>query len=276
MKIVTLVENMEGIPGCGTEHGLSFYIETEHHKLLFDAGASELVMKNAALLGVDLSTVDTAVLSHGHSDHGGSLPHFLAVNDIAKVYLLRSMFTVHYSMRADGPHYIGLPKELDAYRDRLVCAGDRLDLDEELSLFSGIGYDCPPPPTNGHLMMDGPQGLIRDDFGHEQCLVITQGNKRYLFSGCAHHGVLNVLKRFEELYGGTPDAVYGGFHLMRHGVPYAAEDQVYAEETAKALKELPAQYYTCHCTGVEPYAWMKALLGEQLHYLHCGESLEVS
>ena len=275
MKIITLVENMEGAAGCGTEHGLSFYIETERHKLLFDAGASELVMKNAEVLGVDLAAVDTAVLSHGHSDHGGGLPGFLAVNDRAKVYLLKSMFQGHYSLRADGPHYIGLPKELEAYRERLVCAGERLDLDEELSLFSGIGYDCAPPPTNGHLMMDGPDGLIRDDFVHEQCLVISQGDKRYLFSGCAHHGVLNVLKRFEELYGGMPDAVLGGFHLMRHGVAYSAEDQAYAEETAMALGKLPSRYYTCHCTGEEPYAWMKAVLGGRLSYLHCGDSLEL-
>lgn len=275
MKIITLVENMEGAAGCGTEHGLSFYIETERHKLLFDAGASKLVMKNAEVLGVDLAAVDTAVLSHGHSDHGGGLPGFLAVNGRAKVYLLKSMFQGHYSLRADGPHYIGLPKELEAYRERLVCAGERLDLDEELSLFSGIGYDCAPPPTNGHLMMDGPDGMIRDDFVHEQCLVITQGDKRYLFSGCAHHGVLNVLKRFEELYGGMPDAVLGGFHLMRHGVAYSAEDQAYAEETAIALGKLPSRYYTCHCTGEEPYAWMKAVLGGRLSYLHCGDSLEL-
>lgn len=273
MKIVTLVENMEGAAGCGTEHGLSLYVETERHKLLFDAGAGELVMKNAQLLGVDLSDVDTAVLSHGHSDHGGGLPYFLSVNDRAKVYLLKSMFEGHYSLRADGPHYIGLPKELEAYRDRLICAGERLDLDEELSLFSGIGYDHAAPPTNGHLMMDGPEGLVRDDFGHEQCLVINQGEKRYLLSGCAHHGVLNVLKRFEELYGGMPDAVFGGFHLMRHGVPYGEEDREYAVRTAEALRQTPAQYYTCHCTGEEPFAWMKAVMGEQLHYLHCGDSV---
>ncbi|MBO4289583.1 MAG: MBL fold metallo-hydrolase [Lachnospiraceae bacterium] len=273
MRIITLVENMEGLAGCGTEHGLSFYIETEAHRLLFDAGASELVMKNSAVLGVDLTAVDTAFLSHGHSDHGGGLPAFLAVNDRAKVYLLKSMFEGHYSLRADGPHYIGLPEALRQYNERLVCAGEKLDIDPELSVFSGIGYQHPMPPTNGHLMMDGADGLVRDDFAHEMCLVISQGEKRYLFSGCAHHGVLNVLERFAKLYGGMPDAVFGGFHLMRHGVPYGDADRNYAEQTAEALTQLPAQFYTCHCTGEEPYAWMKAVMGEQLHYLHCGESV---
>ncbi len=275
MKIVTLVENMEGALGCGTEHGLSFYIETEGHKLLFDAGAGELVIKNAAVLGVDLTAVDTAVLSHGHSDHGGGLPYFLAKNQKAKVYLTASMFQGHYSMRTDGAHYIGLPKELEEYKDRLVCAGERLDIDAELSVFSGISDVYPTPPTNGHLMMDGEDGLVRDDFSHEQCLVITQGEKRFLLSGCAHHGVRNVMRRFEELYGGMPDAVLGGFHLMRHGVPYGEEDRIYAEQTAAALRELPVKFYTCHCTGEEPFAWMKAVMGDKLQYLHCGDSIEL-
>ncbi len=275
MKIVALVENTEGQCGCGTEHGLSFYIETEGHRLLFDAGAGELVMQNAALLGVDLSGVDTAILSHGHSDHGGGLPYFLAANDRANVYLTASMLEGHYSMRADGAHYIGLPKELGQYRERLICSEGRQDIDSELSVFSGISDIYPAPPTNSHLMMDGENGLVRDDFSHEQCLVITQGEKRFLFSGCAHHGVRNVLARFEELYGGLPDAVLGGFHLMRHNVPYGEEDRRYAEETAAALKELPVLFYTCHCTGEEPFAWMKAVMGEQLRYLHCGGRIEL-
>lgn len=75
MKIVTLVENTAGNEKCIAEHGLSVYIETEKHKLLLDAGQTDAVVKNAEALGVDLSAVDTVILSHGHYDHsGGILP----------------------------------------------------------------------------------------------------------------------------------------------------------------------------------------------------------
>ena len=71
MKILNLIENTEGAEGCAAEHGLSFYIETEKHRLLMDLGPSASVIGNAEKLGVDLKMVDTVILSHGHDDHGG-------------------------------------------------------------------------------------------------------------------------------------------------------------------------------------------------------------
>ena len=66
MKIVTLVENSCGAENCIAEHGLSIYIETEKHKLLLDTGQTDAVVKNAEVLNIDLSAVDTAILSHGY------------------------------------------------------------------------------------------------------------------------------------------------------------------------------------------------------------------
>ncbi len=71
MKIVNLIENTKGDKECLFEHGLSFYVETANHKLLVDTGATGAFMENADKLGVDLSQVDTLILSHGHYDHAG-------------------------------------------------------------------------------------------------------------------------------------------------------------------------------------------------------------
>ncbi|MCR5283552.1 MAG: hypothetical protein K6E18_09295 [Lachnospiraceae bacterium] len=51
MEIVNLMENTEGAPGCFYEHGLSFYIETSAHRVLFDLGQTELFARNAKILG---------------------------------------------------------------------------------------------------------------------------------------------------------------------------------------------------------------------------------
>ena len=77
MKIVTLMEDTACAPGFACEHGLSFYIETDGRKLLFDMGQTDLFLQNATACGVDLSAVDTAFVSHGHYDHGGGLAAFL-------------------------------------------------------------------------------------------------------------------------------------------------------------------------------------------------------
>lgn len=73
MKIVTLLENTACRPGLRAARGLSLYVETRRHRILFDMGPDPQFLDNARELGIDLSTVDVAVLSHGHSDHGGGL-----------------------------------------------------------------------------------------------------------------------------------------------------------------------------------------------------------
>ena len=71
MKLVTLMENTTCREDLCCEHGLSLYLETGDHKILFDAGQSGAFAENAEKLGVNLQNVDFAVLSHGHYDHGG-------------------------------------------------------------------------------------------------------------------------------------------------------------------------------------------------------------
>ena len=68
-----------------SEHGLSLFIETEEHKILFDMGQSDAFIKNALSLGIDIAKVDIAVISHGHYDHGGGLRYFLELNRSAPI-----------------------------------------------------------------------------------------------------------------------------------------------------------------------------------------------
>lgn len=70
MKITALVENKAKY-GLKGKHGLSLYIETENHKILFDLGPDNTLFNNARIKGIDLSEIDTVIISHGHMDHGG-------------------------------------------------------------------------------------------------------------------------------------------------------------------------------------------------------------
>ena len=297
MRIINLVENTEGASGCGVEHGLCFYIETEKHKLLMDTGQTGLLLENAEKLGIDLTKVDTVVLSHGHYDHGGGILPFAKINPTAKIYVPEKAFGEYYSMNKDGePHYIGLAKEIQELpqvvkvsakasleakpeakpeaSEEAEAAGGIYRIDDELSLFSGIGSEHVIPSTNQRLKKKTEDGFVQDDFAHEQCLVISEGVKKVLLSGCAHHGILNIMDRYCELFGEEPDFVISGFHMMKkHN--YSDEDINMIIDTALALRQYKTVFYTGHCTGVEPYNAMKKLMGDQLHYVHSGDEIRI-
>ena len=80
MKIINLVEDTKGNSVCEYEHGLSFYVETKKHKILVDTGATDMFMRNAQVLNVDLEQIDVVVLSHGHYDHAGGIMSFSKLN----------------------------------------------------------------------------------------------------------------------------------------------------------------------------------------------------
>lgn len=280
MKIITLVENTVGPVGCPAEHGLSLYIETERHKILMDTGASDLLVRNAGQLDVDLAAIDTVVISHGHYDHGGGLPTFMRANRKAAIYIQLSATGNFYAVDGEDnpPRFIGLTDEVTG-SDRITWLSGSHRIDDELNILSNIGLAHPTPEDNNRLRVCtgldaddnvSEKNLLRDDFRHEQCLVI---NDSILLSGCAHHGILNVMDRFREAYGRDPDVVISGFHMMRKDGNYSEADTEQIRRTAQALKTAKTIFYTGHCTGEKPYEIMHAVMGDQLRRIRCGDIL---
>lgn len=260
MKLTVLTENTVCREGLVPEHGVSLYIETGRHRILFDMGQSDLLLRHAEILNIPLDGVDIAVLSHGHYDHGGGLSAFLEVNRTAPVYLSEHAFGLHY--RRDGS-YIGLDPALRTSA-RLVPVGEYMAPDDGLELFSCNLVPRPyPADTAGLCMAD----MLPEDFRHEQYLLIREGERRILVSGCSHKGVLNLLEWF------SPDVLIGGFHLNK--MPTEGEGARELERIAECLQRAGTRYYTCHCTGMAQYDFLKKRLGERISYLSCGMTLTV-
>jgi 7,8-dihydropterin-6-yl-methyl-4-(beta-D-ribofuranosyl)aminobenzene 5'-phosphate synthase len=275
MIIKVLAENTSVSENLGCEHGLSLYIETDKHRLLFDTGASGLFAENAQKLGVDLSSVDLAVLSHGHYDHGGGLKTFLSMNKIAKVYINQHAFEKQYANRPGGTkEYIGLDETLlpDA---RIVFCGELCEIDEELELFSGIKGNRLSPSGNKDLLRKIGDDFVLDDFTHEQNLIIRKGGKTLLISGCAHNGIVNIIEHFKAETGRLPDYVIGGFHLYNPNNKENEKPET-VDEIGNFLLDTKAQYYTCHCTGIESYNRLKTLMGENIKYLSTGNQITIN
>lgn len=270
MRITALLENTTATPAVRARHGLSLYIETARHKLLFDLGPDGTFADNAARLGIDLRAVDTVILSHGHRDHGGGLARFLSENDTAKIYLRPAALDPHY-IRVCG---IPIPVSIDASLvagDRFVPTDGVTVIDEELTVFSDVEQAFPLPASDRKLWRrDGK--LTPDDFAHEQSLLLTEDGKTALFCGCSHAGIVNITRRACTLAEGTVDTVIGGFHLYNPPTR-RYESRAYIGAVAAALRETGSTFYTCHCTGGRALRQMRPTLGDRLRCLSTGETL---
>ena len=275
MKIITLLENTAYGAGLCAAHGLSLYIETPKHKILFDMGPDGRFIENAKKLGVDLSAVDIAVLSHGHFDHGGGLRAFCEVNSRADILIHTDAFGNFYALEeGKEPRYIGLDPELWELESRVIPTADFVKLDDELTLFSDEPEVFHALAASAKLHVETPDGLRPDPFTHEQNLLVTAWGKSVLFAGCAHRGIVNILAGAKERLGRLPDAVFGGFHFFELD-PADPESAKLIDDTGKALLEGETVYYTGHCTGEYAYERLHAILGDRLRRMSGGSVEEI-
>lgn len=266
MKLWTLVENTSCNENLKNEHGLSFYIETQNHKILFDFGQSDIFLENANKMGIDLSKVDIAILSHGHYDHGGGLKKFLQINSFAKIYINKNAFNLHYN---GTEKYIGLDLSLKD-NERFIFVDDELIIDEELSLYSCNNAQKTFPINPYGLKVREENKFFDEDFIHEQYLLIEENNsnkKKILISGCSHKGIINIQNWF------NPDILIGGFHFMKLSV--GTKDVEELKTYSKILNDTKTIFYTCHCTGVEQFDFLKNYMTNKLNYLSSGSFVEV-
>ena len=276
MRIINLIENTNGENNCAAAHGLSFYVETRNHKVLADLGPDGQTLENAGILGIDLKEVDTVVLSHGHYDHSGGILPFTVINNKALIYMQESASGNYYADDGEEAQekrfrYIGIDKEIcNLSQLRPVC-GDYV-IDDGMELFTVKRKKYEIPFTNRRLLIGNKTGFIRDNFQHEQYLVITDDGKRILISGCAHNGILNILDAYKEKYGSVPDAVISGFHLMVKR-EYKCAELEEVRFIAEELKKYPTMFFTCHCTGIPAYDEMKKIMGDRLRYVHSGDEI---
>ena len=262
MKLTVLMENTTCRDDLVCEHGLSLYIEANGQRILFDAGQTAAFADNAEKLGIDLRQVDVFILSHGHYDHGGGIKRFLEINEHAKVYVSRHAFGDYYNAEE---RFIGLDWTL-LNEDRIVFTGDHHTLSDTLSLHACEKF---PQPyfTSPYGMQVKRKGTFEaDDFRHEQYLLIREGERRIILSGCSHKGALNIKTWF------APDVFIGGFHLMKLD---PEQEATRLKFTAMELLKKDTVYYTGHCTGEKQFAALKEHMGERLIALTTGAVYDI-
>ncbi len=264
MKILSLIENTTKSELKAT-HGLALYIETKSHKILFDLGPDNTLFENAAKRKIDLSKVDTVIISHGHFDHGGALKKFLEMNSLANIYVQKEAFEPHYSKTLCFKIPVGIDRDLKSNRQIVLLNGD-YKIDDELSLFTVDTTEKCYSPANRALYDE--KG--RDTFRHEQNLIISE-NKTVLIMGCGHSGVVNIMEAAKNYH---PSLCIGGFHLFNPFTKKSVSKDLLHNIAAELQNYKDTEFYTCHCTGKKAFGYLSHHM-KQIHYMSCGETVEI-
>ena len=211
MKVTVLTDNIAG-KDFEAEHGLSYLIETDGEKILFDTGHSDIFLKNALRLGINMiKDVNTIVLSHGHWDHGDGLSNLPGKKLIAHP----GVFSKRY--RKGDHSYIGLNLNQQEIEKRftLQTAKTPFQITPNLMFLAEIprlnGFEA---QSTAFALDNGEDDFIPDD----SALVAQIGDQLVVISGCAHSGICNICEYAKSVTGISKiKAVMGGFHLKDRG-----------------------------------------------------------
>lgn len=213
VRLTVLVENRSARPDLGAEHGFAVLVESRGQAVLFDTGASDLVVRNSRALGIDLSRVRSVALSHGHNDHTGGLSVVLdAVHPQASVHVHPAALERKYAVRpGKPPREIGMSHVPD--RGRLRASTVAQELLPGVLWMGQVPRTTEYEDSGGPFFLD-PEGGMPDPLLDDTSLLISARSGPILLSGCAHSGIVNTLRHAAGLAGGKRfAAVLGGMHL---------------------------------------------------------------
>lgn len=263
LSIVLLVDN-ETPAGLVAEHGFAAWIESGDECFLFDTGQGAALEHNARTLGVDLGTAAALILSHGHYDHTGGIPTFLAANRQAPILYGKGATQARFSCHPEqAPRAIGMTDAVLAELERLPVAR-RIELEGPRILRPGIGITGPVPritdfeDTGGPFFQDADRvvpDLIQDDLS----LWFETTKGLVILTGCCHSGLVNTVSHIRSISGiERIHGIIGGLHLLN-----ANDERLRATQQFLADCQ-PDFLIPCHCTGAHVAEQLQQRFGEKV------------
>jgi 7,8-dihydropterin-6-yl-methyl-4-(beta-D-ribofuranosyl)aminobenzene 5'-phosphate synthase len=265
MKITPLIENTVSKRDLIAEHGLSFFIEHEDANILFDTGQSKNFDLNAKQLGIDITTIDYLIISHGHYDHIGGLSHFIENNEKAEIIIKKE--TLWPKFKFDQS--IGMSKLINIKNPRFQF------VDQITEIVKGIFI---VPETKQFFSIDrhindfytqSNEKIIKDEFSDELFLVFKNNDGISIFSSCSHNGITNMAETVKKHFGLPLVKIIGGFHIKN------ATDLVVDHISEYFNKNEIEKVYACHCTGLEKFNRLKLNCGEMVSYNETGNVITI-
>jgi len=274
IRLSTIAENSASWLGLLAEWGLSILVETDEASILVDTGRSMVAAHNARIMRSKIRGIDKILFSHGHEDHTGGLVDLLNLRDLpetpVEVIAHPDVWVPKYWRSPDGSRYdyIGIPYDRNLAES--LGASFRLT-PEPVWITDRIVTSGEVPMLNDFETLDASacvrtdKGFAPDPLKDDQSLFIKTGKGLVIVSGCAHRGIINTIKRAQDITGCADIyAIIGGIHLFS-----ASEERV--RKTLEEIKRLNvAQIGVSHCTGPKAGAFLSHALGDRFFFNQAG------
>lgn len=242
MVITNLMDNNKRNDYFKSEHGLSFLIEFDNMKLVFDTGQSGDFLTNASLLDKDLSDIDALVLSHNHYDHTGGVLSLAQKIDSLKIYTGKNFFSEKGKIVEGKFFYIGSPfkeEDLHKYHCKFSVIEHSTFISENIELIPSV---ISKKDTN-FVIKEGDD--YRPDYFTEEIIILLHtSNGIALITGCSHNGIFNIIDNVKEKYPNKEiQLILGGFHLSK------LDDDILKVKNKELLDYGILYIGISHCTG---------------------------
>jgi 7,8-dihydropterin-6-yl-methyl-4-(beta-D-ribofuranosyl)aminobenzene 5'-phosphate synthase len=232
VTITILYDNYPFGEGLKTDWGFSCIIEGTEKTILFDTGTRSDILFHKSL-NVNFKNVDLVPLSHNHGDHTGGLFAFLKENNKVTVYVPASF--------------------PDSFKQRVKDSGAKI-----VSVDEPVGI-CKNVHLTGEIT--GPV--------NEQALILDTNKGLVVITGCAHPGIVGMVKRAKEVVKKDVYLVFGGFHLR-------GKSEAEVKEIIRQFKELGVQKVgATHCTGDLAIGLFKQAYGENFVQMGVGRVIQI-
>ena len=234
VKITVIYDNNPYDERLKTAWGFSCLINASGIIILFDTGGdSETLLYNMNVLNISVEEIQIIVLSHIHGDHVGGLTGILSINNHTEVYVPLSFPS--------------------SFKDKIRSYGcELIEVKDPTVICKGVA-------TTGEL----------GEAIKEQSLLINTSKGLIVITGCAHPGVVRIVKEAKELTGADVYLIIGGFHLIG-----ASEDEI--SSIIEQLKNLGVKKVApCHCSGDLARSMFKEAFNEDYIEVGVGKIIEI-
>ncbi len=279
---ITNIYDVLGAQKAGTiqDWGFAAFIRYNGKNILFDTGMDpDILEHNAKALGIDLASVDIAVLSHTHNDHASGFPYFLKVNSRARIYLpddlhffaapgvlLPGARAKDAELPVEEQYYGGQKPKVQIKPAGIFAGRAGVEaVEQSLEIFPGAFLIHTTSPLTGLFNGYPPHTPDKPHLEPmpELSLALKTARGFVIVTGCSHSRVEEIVTATKKTTGGDVDLVEGGFHLIGYQPAEIAAVANKLKDDLGVRRAAPT-----HCTGETAIATFRQIYGE--NYVRAG------